>query len=52
MQGLRLVRFPSNDGGVMNEQEMQELQNRVVESIQDYFNSYDWDGKFIEHFGQ
>ena len=26
----------------MSEQEMQELQNRVVESIQDYFDSYDW----------
>ena len=52
MQSVRLVRFTSKDGGVMNEQEMQELQNRVVESIQDYFDSYDWDGKFIEHFGQ
>ena len=36
----------------MSEQEMQELRNRVVESIQDYFDSYDWDGKFTEHFGQ
>jgi hypothetical protein len=36
----------------MSEQEMQELQNRVVESIQDYFDSYDWDEKFVEHFGQ
>ena len=27
----------------MNEEKMQELQNRVVESIQDYFDSYDWD---------
>jgi hypothetical protein len=26
----------------MSEAEMQELQNRVVESIQDYFDSYDW----------
>jgi hypothetical protein len=52
MQSVRLVRFPSNDGGTMSEQEMQELQNRVVESIQDYFDNYDWDGKFIEHFGQ
>jgi len=47
-----LVRFPSSDGGAMSEQEMQELQNRVVEGIQDYFDSYDWDGKFVEHFGQ
>ena len=36
----------------MNEEKMQELQNRVVESIQDYLDSYDWDGKFIEHFGE
>jgi hypothetical protein len=35
----------------MNEEKMQELQSRVVESIQDYFDCYDWDGKFIEHFG-
>ena len=35
----------------MSEEEMQELQNRVVESIQDYFDSYDWDAKFIQHFG-
>jgi hypothetical protein len=36
----------------MSEEKMQELQNRVVESIPDYFGSYDWDGKFIEHFGE
>ena len=36
----------------MNEVEMQELQNRVVESIQGYFDAYDWDGKFIQHFGE
>ncbi len=35
----------------MSEEEMQELQNRVVEGIQDYFDSYDWDRKFVEHFG-
>ena len=35
----------------MDELEMQELQDRVVESIQDFFDSYDWDKKFIEHFG-
>jgi hypothetical protein len=29
---------------------MQELQNRVVDSIQDYFDSYDWDAKFIQYF--
>jgi hypothetical protein len=52
MQSMRLVRYSSHDGGPMSEEEMQELQNRVVESIQDYFDSYDWDGKFVEHFGQ
>ena len=36
----------------MNEVDMQELQNRVVESIQDYFDAYDWDRKFIQHFGE
>ncbi len=36
----------------MSEEEMQELQNRVVESIQDYFDNYDWDRKFVEHFGE
>jgi hypothetical protein len=35
----------------MSEAEMQELQNRVVASIQDYFDSYDWDAMFIQHFG-
>jgi hypothetical protein len=35
----------------MSEEEMQELQNRVVDSIQDYFDSYDWDAKFIQYFG-
>ena len=36
----------------MSKEEMQELQNRVVESIQGYFDSYDWDRKFVEHFGE
>jgi hypothetical protein len=36
----------------MNELEMQELQSRIVESIQAYFDAYDWDGKFIQHFGE
>ena len=35
----------------MNEIEMQELQNRIAEGIQDDFDNYDWDGKFIQHFG-
>ena len=30
---------------------MQELQNRIAEGIQDYFDNYDWDGKFLQHFG-
>jgi hypothetical protein len=41
-----------SDGGAMSEEEMQELRDRVVESIQDYFDAYDWDGKFIQHFGE
>ena len=45
------VPFVSPDGGNLSEVEMQELQNRVVDSIQDYFDSYDWDAKFIQHFG-
>ena len=40
------------NGGKMSEVEMQELQNQIAESIQDYFDAYDWDGKFIQHFGQ
>ena len=36
----------------MNEVEKQELQNKVVESIQEHFDAYDWDGKFIQHFGE
>jgi hypothetical protein len=36
----------------MSVEKMQELQDRVVESIQDYFDAYDWDGKFIQHFGE
>ena len=47
-----MVWIPRQTGGEMNEVEMQELQNRVVESIQDYFDAYDWDGKFIQHFGE
>ena len=47
-----MVWIPRQTGGKMNEVEMQELQNRVVEGIQDYFDTYDWDGKFIQHFGE
>ena len=36
----------------MKEVEMQELQNRIAESIQEYFDGYDWDGKFILLFGE
>jgi len=49
---VRLVWVSRCIGGEVNEVEMQELQNRVVESIQDYFDAYDWDGKFIQHFGE
>ena len=30
----------------MTDEEMQELQNKVVESIEEYFESYDWDKAF------
>jgi hypothetical protein len=36
----------------MSEQEMQALRDRISVGIQEYFDSYDWDGKFVEHFGQ
>ena len=51
MQRVWMVWVPRQTGGEMNELEMQELQNRVVESIQEYFDAYDWDAKFIQHFG-
>ena len=51
MQRLRMVRISRRYGAQMNELEMQELQNRVVESIQDFFDAYDWDAKFIQRFG-
>ena len=35
----------------MTEEEKQALRDRVVESVQDYFDNYDWDKKYIEHFG-
>jgi len=47
-----MVWIPRQTGGEMSEVEMQELQNRVVESIQDYFDAFDWDGKFKQHFGE
>jgi len=25
---------------------------RLTEGVQDYFDNYDWDKKFIEHFGE
>jgi len=36
----------------MSEEEKQALMERVIESVQEYFDAYDWDAKFIEHFGQ
>jgi len=36
----------------MTEDEMQELMESITEGIQDYFEQYDWDQKFIEHFGE
>jgi len=36
----------------MTEEELQSLMNSITEGIQDYFENYDWDKKFIEHFGE
>ncbi len=36
----------------MTEEEKQALRDRVIESVQDYLDNYDWDKKFIEHFGE
>jgi hypothetical protein len=30
----------------MTDEEMQKLQNQIVEGIQEYFESYDWDKAF------
>ena len=36
----------------MTEEEKQTLIERITEGVQEYFDSYDWDKKFIEHFGE
>jgi hypothetical protein len=33
----------------MTNEEMQKLQNQVVESIEEYFESYDWDKAWQRH---
>jgi hypothetical protein len=33
----------------MTDEEMQKLQNQVVESIEEYFESYDWDQAWQRH---
>ena len=33
----------------MTDEEMQKLQEQVIESIQDYFESYDWDKAFKKY---
>ena len=33
----------------MTDEEMQELQNKVVESVQEYFDAYDWDAAFKKY---
>lgn len=33
----------------MDNEKIQELQNKVVESIQDYFDAYDWDAAFKKY---
>ncbi len=36
----------------MTEEEQQALRDNVIEHVQNYFDNYDWDKKFIEHFGE
>ena len=36
----------------MTEEELQSLMKSITEGIQEYFENYDWDKKFIEHFGE
>jgi hypothetical protein len=33
----------------MTDEEMQKLQEQVIEGIQDYFESYDWDKAFKKY---
>ena len=33
----------------MTDEERQELQNKVVESVEEYFESYDWDKAWQKH---
>ena len=33
----------------MTDEEMQKLQEQVIKSIQDYFESYDWDKAFKKY---
>ena len=33
----------------MTEEEMQELMNNVIQSIESYFETYDWDKAFQRH---
>jgi hypothetical protein len=33
----------------MTDDEMQELQERIVEGVADYFDSYDWDNAFKKY---
>ena len=39
-------------GRSMTEEERQALMERIGEGVQDFFDSYDWDKKFIDHFGE
>jgi phenylpyruvate tautomerase PptA (4-oxalocrotonate tautomerase family) len=52
MQRLRMVRISRGFGRSMTEEEKQALMERITEGVQDFFDSYDWDKKFIEHFGE
>ena len=36
-------------GGQMTDDEMQELCNNIVEGVEQYFETYDWDKAFIKY---
>ena len=40
------------NGRSMTEEERQALMECISEGVQDFFDCYDWDKKFIEHFGE
>jgi hypothetical protein len=35
---------------MLSKSELEQLESRIVAGIQEYFDNYDWDAKFIQHF--